>query len=1030
MTTGTETVTGTENNDTITGIASSLSSERTLDTTDVIDGGAGTDTMNITMNTSFAGFATDAGISNVENINLTNNTTIARTFDASGVTGATAYVIDAATAAVNLNDVLTVADVELKNQASSTFTMNFADVADDDTDVVGNDEDAMTLTLNANGTVEDTATDAVERTEVTATINDIEELTLNLVGANVVALGSNDATTLAITGAGSLDMDTVSSALTSIDGSAATGSITIDTTAVVTAASLGTVKTGAGNDVITIDSDDIKANATIAGGEGADKVIWTAGTGATTQVSMTGVETVEVGAVAGAETISMSNVTGVTTINALTAVDENVSFVNMAAQALTVNMKAANANNTDTLAADAADAAGAATVNYTASAAVLADGTDNTAALANRLDLSLSKATSLTVNVNAYMDTDSDITAAKATSVALNIASGEDEDGVELTEFSGAITAALASSVNVNATGTFNGAITAATATSFTVEATGSVNGSTITAAAATSAEITTGTTTSTATNTMTVTAGDLETLTVNAGGILTITNTGTAAVQELTVDATRLFTMSAVALDDIASVSVGGTATTAAVTLGNLGDGDNDYDMAIVATGLKAGLTIGTIDIEDDRNISITASGMTGDITIGNIGTTNDGANVTIVTAGEDVNLADITATGDVSITNSSSKTFDVGDIVATDDVTLNLDATVGDITMGTIAGDAVVVDASAALGTVTYGATITATTSATVRGSELKANTATVVLDATSNDVSATLTGGIGIDTFTVQVSNATNDLTTLSVTGGVGADSLTLGTGAAATTTTGLTLSSIETLTVDNTAAVTVNASAVSAQTIALNGAGATDILGLTGTDSADTIDLTTTSSTGIKLSIDAGKGNDTIKLSSDADSDDTVVFEATAADNGNDTITGFQSTATGDVLDFNAFVNTNGVVWGTASSDTGSTTAINLGVGTNAVYDIASKVVFMDNADFTDTAAIKAGISDATGASNLGLADGAKAVIIYGDINDTAAATSGTLSVYYITGATGATDTLTLVGTVTVDNVDAMVATQLF
>ena len=919
MTTGTETVTGTANNDTITGIASSLSSERTLDTTDVIDGGAGTDTMNITMNTSFAGFATGAGVSNVENINLTNNTTIARTFDASGVTGATAYVIDAATAAVNLNDVLTVADVELKNQASSTFTMNFADVADDDTDVVGNDEDAMTLTLNANGTVEDTATDAVERTEVTATINDIEELTLNLVGANVVALGSNDATTLAITGSGSLDMDTVSSALTSIDGSAATGSITIDTTAVVTAASLGTVKTGAGNDVITIDSDDIKANATIAGGEGADKVIWTAGTGATTQVSMTGVETVEVGAVAGAETISMSNVTGVTTINALTAVDENVSFVNMAAQALTVNMKAANTNNMDTL---AADAAGAATVNYTASAAVLADGTDNTAALVNDLDLSLSKATSLTVNVGAYMDTDSDITAAKATSVALNIASGEDEDGVELTEFSGAITAALASSVNVNATGTFNGAITAATATSFTVEATGSVNGSTITAAAATSAEITTGTTTSTATNTMTVTAGDLETLTAN------------------------------------------------------------------------------------------------------------DGANVTIVTAGEDVNLADITATSDVSITNSSSKTFDVGNIAATDDVTLNLDATVGNITMGTIAGDAVVVDASAALGTVTYGATITATTSATVRGSELKANTATVVLNATSNDVSATLTGGIGIDTFTVQVSNATNDLTTLSVTGGVGADSLTLGTGAAATTTTGLTLSSIETLTVDNTAAVTVNASAVSAQTIALNGAGATDILGLTGTDSADTIDLTTTSSTGIKLSIDAGKGNDTIKLSSDADSDDTVVFEATAADNGNDTITGFQSTATGDVLDFNAFVNTDGVVWGTASSDTGSTTAINLGVGTNAVYDIASKVVFMDNADFTDTAAIKAGISDATGASNLGLADGAKAVIIYGDINDTAAATSGTLSVYYITGATGATDTLTLVGTVTVDNVDAMVATQLF
>ena len=49
LTTGSETVTGTEKNDTIDATTSSLSSARTLDTADVIDGGDGTDTLNVTM---------------------------------------------------------------------------------------------------------------------------------------------------------------------------------------------------------------------------------------------------------------------------------------------------------------------------------------------------------------------------------------------------------------------------------------------------------------------------------------------------------------------------------------------------------------------------------------------------------------------------------------------------------------------------------------------------------------------------------------------------------------------------------------------------------------------------------------------------------------------------------------------------------------------------------------------------------------------------------------------------------------------
>jgi len=91
----------------------------------------------------------------------------------------------------------------------------------------------------------------------------------------------------------------------------------------------------------------------------------------------------------------------------------------------------------------------------------------------------------------------------------------------------------------------------------------------------------------------------------------------------------------------------------------------------------------------------------------------------------------------------------------------------------LAAINGDDVLVDASNA-NTVTYGGTITADKSVTLFGA-LSANTVTVTLDATRNDVSAALTGGIGDDVFTFTLANATNDITSLNVTGGIGSDTL---------------------------------------------------------------------------------------------------------------------------------------------------------------------------------------------------------------------------------------------------------------
>jgi len=187
-------------------------------------------------------------------------------------------------------------------------------------------------------------------------------------------------------------------------------------------------------------------------------------------------------------------------------------------------------------------------------------------------------------------------------------------------------------------------------------------------------------------------------------------------------------------------------------------------------------------------------------------------------------------------------------------------------------------------------------------------------------------------------------------------------------------------------------------------------------LIGSDGNDTI---TASTLGLST-ITGGKGDDGIALNATAKN--TVIFESTAALNGNDTITVFTAGTTKDVLNFDAFVNVDGIT--TSAGNVTGTVAAATGVGTSDTFDIASKVVFLDTDEFADTTAILAGISDATGASNMGLADGAKAVILSGDV----AAGAITFNMYYITGGTGATDTITLVGTVAADAGNALAADQ--
>ena len=156
------------------------------------------------------------------------------------------------------------------------------------------------------------------------------------------------------------------------------------------------------------------------------------------------------------------------------------------------------------------------------------------------------------------------------------------------------------------------------------------------------------------------------------------------------------------------------------------------------------------------------------------------------------------------------------------------------------------------------------------------------------------------------------------------------------------------------------------------------------------------------------ITGGAGNDNITLTkgNDAKDSDTIVFAATAAANGKDTITNFkagQTSSGGDVLNVKAFLekaaSTNTVAVDLTSGKLSLDGANNVGIikkytGDLLVTDIAS----------TDTN------------NKIFVGDGKKAVVLV--TSDNNANSAATYDIYYVTGNSSAA-TVEKVGTVTTD-----------
>jgi hypothetical protein len=985
LTTATDDLTGSANADTIEGVLSDALSEGTLQVSDKIDGGEGTDTLKVDLQKSWTGFTTGS-MANVEKVELTSKTSATVDYSAKGSTGVTSYNVDSTTGSVTLSELDVLADLAVEGPtAASTFTVGYKAVS---TVATGTQTDIQNITVKNVGTVDsDGKVSTANSKLMDIDIDYVETLAITTAGdANTFNFDlSSDVTKATVTGAGTTEIQDVASGLTSFDASGATGKVVADLTSAATN-KLATVKSGAGDDNVLVSMDDLTTSATVSAGEGTDKLTVTAATD-TVQLAVSGVETLEYNDVTAvnAHIFSGTNVSGLEKIlfSDVGALAGNAQFVNMGSGDITV--AAAGAITSSTI---SADNSGVTTVNLDAASTQTAQGDFQTS-------LTFDNASALTVNVGDLMKySTGTITYGGTGAATVNVAT-EEKLAIETTEFAGTLTANTASSLTVAAEGQLNSATFNANKATTGSISVGSVENSTIT----------------------TLSAAKMTSLTVDADKGLDVTTATLTDLQTLTADTEGFFDLNANALGEISTLTLTGTNDNSQFTVGNLGASTQTYAINLTADGLKAGLTTAAIDAGTAKAI-IDVTDVTGTVTFVNVDA-EGGIDINAKDTAKAISTgtlisknATATVAGDITVTATDiQSTLTTGTIDAAEkgDVTLTATNAAGLVSTGAITGDNVTIDVGSALGDgekaialnfVSNGVDgtdeVTAKSSFTYTASGLYNNGFDIGTSANSTDFVTTINGGAKNETFridgntkqssitlkgdagagtnivaivladtatattdvTVDVSaftgsdktttttdtnitaEATNNITfkgsamndTVTIGGGAMSSSKTISITDSTTTDTDtldftddggaialtkLSLSGIEKITVDdsNDNGVSINASAISGETIDFVGDAADDVITLTGTTDADVIDLSnaTTSGNQVNFTITGSALNDSIVLSDAGVSAETLTF---VDDNGKDTITSFETGT--DKLDFSGITGVTGVT-GTADNN---------------------------------------------------------------------------------------------------------------
>lgn len=311
-----------------------------------------------------------------------------------------------------------------------------------------------------------------------------------------------------------------------------------------------------------------------------------------------------------------------------------------------------------------------------------------------------------------------------------------------------------------------------------------------------------------------------------------------------------------------------------------------------------------------------------------------------------------------DTGMTGSTENTIAVGTVTANNVKNITIDAADGDVSAFTLAANGLVsltVKAtedfvfSSAVGAATKTTTIDASQVAgkaeftltnnlekdvtvTTGAGKDKVTLGDQTQNTSSSDNTITINLGDGDDTFvtgsvanksvlkvdlgagndTVEVTNNKNitSAKSHSIDFGDGIDTLKF-QGSNNTDISTVTLDNLEKVLLTGAGDLSVQAASFSGKSIEIITIGS-GRLQLVGTDGADTIDASTLNIVGPNgVKIKGGQGNDTITLKSGAV--DRVVFEATAAANGEDIINNFTTGITnGDILDFSAFTSAAGAL----------------------------------------------------------------------------------------------------------------------
>ena len=263
----------------------------TLQAFDQLNGGDGTDTLNVTLNTAASVTPT---LTSIETVNL--RATGAATLNLSGSTGVTAVNVDSSTAVATLASIGGASvgvmnqnqNVNINGSTATALALNLSKVGTAATDIV---VDLAAGTANAATSFAITANDAhVTFTETTGGAS-TTSATIAGTGANEITFAAADLaslTSVTTSGAGSADLRGGALAavktLTAGDGglkatvtNATAGAVTATTgagadTLSFVGAGVKSVSTGAGKDAVSVNTSNLSATSTVDLGAGDDSL--------------------------------------------------------------------------------------------------------------------------------------------------------------------------------------------------------------------------------------------------------------------------------------------------------------------------------------------------------------------------------------------------------------------------------------------------------------------------------------------------------------------------------------------------------------------------------------------------------------------------------------------------------------------------------------------------------------------------------------------------------------------------------------